>query len=218
MSNLYTHHFDRKHPEYPFEIKQERYRETPVLETIVEEVKSSVIAVEQFRELPERNQTLILDMTRTMIKAGNRMVGCYEAGGRVNYWGLYIVGSRARGEHRTDSDLDLLSVGTFYRQLGFGLSPRRSDRSQEEVPSEGFDINLPSELPDEYNIGAVDRKYLVRAKPEEEGILPVDLNVVDLTFIRANLDTFLTKMDVDDSGNQLPRIPLVEMTVAQSRY
>ena len=218
MSTPFTHHFDQKHPAYSFEIKQERFSGTPILDTFIDEARASVSAVEQFMELPERNQSLVLDMTRMMIEAGNRMFGKYEAGFRVNYWGLYIIGSRASEEHRTDSDLDLLSVGTFYRQLGFGLTPRRGDSSREDVTSEGFDIKLPSELPDEYNIGAVDRKYLVRANPEEEGVLPVDLNVVDLTFIRANLDDFLTKIDVDDSGIQLPRIPLVEVTVAQSRY
>ena len=35
---------------------------------------------------------------------------------RKNFWGLYIVGSKASGQERANSDLDLLSVGTFYRQ------------------------------------------------------------------------------------------------------
>jgi hypothetical protein len=44
------------------------------------------------------------------------------------------------------------------------------------------------------------------------------LNVVDLTFIRADLDYFKTKMDVSQDGEPLARVPLVEVSVASSRW
>ena len=48
--------------------------------------------------------------------------------------------------------------------------------------------------------------------------MPVDLSVVDLTFIRADLDYFKAKMDVGQDGEPLTRIPLVEVSVASSRW
>lgn len=128
---------------------------------------------------------------------------------RKNFWGLYIVGSRASGQERANSDLDLLSVGTFYRQQGFKGTDGELDTF------EGFELEMPEELPTEYNLGYVDRKYLIRATHNTEGPVPVDLNVVDLTFSEETLDNFKNKMDVANDGSQLPRIPLFELFVTK---
>jgi predicted nucleotidyltransferase len=167
----------------------------------------AIASVEAFQTLPERNQKLVLDMASFAIKRANDTDDRWKQ----NFWGLYVVGSRARGEARPDSDLDLLSVGTFYRAQGF------IDFLREDI-FEGFELEIPVELPDEYNIGDVDRKYLVRATPTVEEVLPVDLSVVDLTFWRGTLDTFKETMDIAEDGSELARLPLFELSVPEERF
>src|SRR6185369_17982965 len=103
-----------------------------------------------------------------------------------------------------------------YRDQGFSNWMRIAlGRDEDGGIFRDFELEIPEELPREYNMGEVDKKYLVRATPKTVGVLPVDLNVVDLTFYNADLDIFKETMDVDETGNKLVRLPLVELSVAQ---
>ncbi len=208
----YSYHFTHKLPRAKYgEDKWDRNKNLPTLESVLDACTESVSCRKELQELPERNKKLLLDMSRNIINMANNITGTYDASWTENYWGLYIVGSRARGDARSDSDLDLLSVGTFYRAQGFHSW---IDGVEKQV-LRGFDQEIPDELPSEYNHGDVDRKYLNRLTTSEEGVLPVDLNVVDLTFTRASFDYFKEEMDTDEKGSPLPRLPLVEVTVAR---
>ena len=203
MAGHFTYTFEHRLPSTEREQRWERYKGQPLFGEVVAEAHEAIAAIEAFQALPERNQKLVLDMTVFAMKQANDMFETW----RENFWGLYIVGSRARGEARPDSDLDLLSAGTFYRAQGF------SDSYDKPGVFEGFELKSPEVLPSEYNVGKVDRKYLIRATPTAEDVLPVDLNVIDLTFWRATLDSFKETMDVAEDGSQLPRVPLFELTV-----
>lgn len=207
MADHFTHRFDTQLP------VDAHSRETwgipedvPLLGDVITEAQELITRIEAFQGLPERNQKLILDMADCAISRANAYPPemWFE-----NYWGLYVVGSRARDEARDDSDLDLLSVGTFYRDQGF------ADWARHDDIFDGFGVDIPDDLPSEYNVGSVDRKYLMRLTPEEDGVLPVDLNVVDLTFIRASLDKFKEEMDVAEDGSELPRTPIFELVVPE---
>lgn len=213
MAEHFVYHFDGQLPSMEFQRGKERYWDRPLVDEVISEADVVISAIEQFQVLPDRNQRLLLDMAGYIIDTANMMFsGGHNDRWKQNYWGLYIVGSRARNEADPDSDLDLLSVGTFYDDQGFGEYARLGVSVD---VFEGFDLDVPEELPDEYNVGDVDRKYLVRATPTTPRVLPVDLSVVDLTFVRGvTLDIFKESMDVDESGAPLSRIPLVEVTVA----
>lgn len=203
MAEHFTHTFDDTLPTTVHEQRSGYFEGKPPLNEVVVEAHGAIATIEVFQALPERNQRLVLDMAGFAMKQANGMRDRW----RKNFWGLYVVGSRARGEAQPGSDLDLLSAGTFYRAQGF------SDWHDNGV-FEGFELETPEELPSEYNVGDVDRKYLVRATPTTEGVLPVDLNVVDLTFCEeTTLDSFRRTMDVAEDGSQLPRVPLFELAV-----
>lgn len=220
----FTHEFTEHHPKNAKDAQLEtehahrtgtidRFDGLESLDEIATRAKAAIAEMEEFSVLPERNKKLILDMSGIMLAEANAMGHHW----RQNYWGLYIVGSRARHDYRSDSDLDLLSVGTFYGSLGFSAYYTH----QETPVFEGYNTEVltQGELPSEYNVGEVDRKYLIRAAPEEpeDGTLSVDLSVVDLTFLTASLADFKTTMDIDHLGNPLPRIPIVEVTVPDGR-
>lgn len=213
MAGHFEYRFSGDLPESKIEQGWDRNAGKPLMGDVLKQAHVEVGAVEAFQALPERNQQLLLDMTDFAMRAANSMSGTWGDGKwRENFWGLYVVGSRARNEADDESDLDLLSVGTFYRSQGFLDWRDRSD------VFDGFELEAPDELPSEYNVGDVDRKFLVRATPKAEGVLPVDLNVVDLTFWKASLDSFKETVDVADDGSQLPRVPVFEITVSQDRH
>lgn len=196
---------------YEFEPGEEKPEDTRSLDEVIAEATGTVTAIEQVRKLPERNQKLIADMAELMVRQAD-MVFSNGNNWRANYWGLYVIGSRASGEEREDSDLDLLSVGTFYRSQGFAGSWGEYD---DHGVFAGFEVNVPEELPDEYNLGEVERKYLVRAEPKDEGVLPVDLVVADMTHMRVDLEGFKAEHDVSAKGSPLQRIPLIEVETAE---
>lgn len=92
--------------------QEDGHYEGPLLDEVVAEAQKDIETIEAFQTLPERNRKLILRMTAFAINEADRTIDRW----RKNFWGLYIVGSRASGQERANSDLDLLSVGTFYRQ------------------------------------------------------------------------------------------------------
>lgn len=198
-------------PGYEFEPGEEKPEDTRSLDEVIVDATETVAAIEQIKELPERNQKLIADMTELIVRQVNAV---FSNGNdwRANYWGLYIVGSRARGEAEDDSDLDLLSVGTFYRRQGFAGSWGEYD---DHGVFAGFGVSVPEELPDEYNVGSVERKYLVHAEPTDDGVLPVDLVVADMTHMKVDLEGFKDEHDVSTEGSPLQRIPLVEVETAE---
>lgn len=201
----FKHHFEKSHPTG----RIAEQGELPPLKGEITEAKRRVSELGQVSTLPIRNQAMILDMVRIMMESANGCVGSWEAK-HPQFWGLYMVGSRANSTNRPDSDVDLLSVGTFYYRQGFSSEWGIADGDV----LEGFTVEVPEELPSEYNMGAVNRKYLRRATPQMAGALAVDLNVVDLTFTRgATLDSFKADMDLDEDGAPLHRLPLVELTV-----
>ncbi len=208
----YSYHFTQRLPRAKFgEDEWEGNEDLPTVESLLDACTESVSSRQELHGLPTRNRELLLDMSRNIINMASGMPGTDASRWTENFWGLYIVGSRARGDARPDSDLDVLSVGTFYRSQGF----RSWSQGIEQPVLRGFDQKVPDELPSEYNYGAVDRKYLNRLTTSEEGVLSVDLNVVDLTFTKASFDYFKEQMDTGETGNILPRIPLVEVTVAR---
>lgn len=216
MAEHFVYHFEGKHPIIDSQRGKEGYGDRPLIDEVISEADEVISAIEQFKDLPDRNQRLLLNMSSFIIIMANEIIGDYD-GWNQNFWGLYIVGSRARGVASSDSDLDLLSVGTFYGDQGFG------GYASSDLPEgifKDFVVEAPEVLPDEYNVGDVDRKYLVRATPSTPGVLPVDLSVVDLTFAggEVTLNRFKATMDVDESGVPLSRIPLVEVTVAADNY
>jgi predicted nucleotidyltransferase len=215
MAEPFVYRFTKELPRDEITTGWERFEGLPLLATVIDEAAGRIRRFEQFLELPPRNQELLLDMAAFMIGSANHRAR-EPKGRKDNFWGLYIIGSRARGEHRPESDLDLLSVGTFHRNQGFienhlGEINLVSDR---DTVFEGFRVNVPEELPSEYNIGEINRKYLVRATPTEEGVLPVDISVVDLTSTGETLDSFKETPDLDSKKKSLPRIPLVEVSAA----
>ena len=212
MAESLQYYFTHQLPKTSFEQEWSRYQGLPLLNEVIASATEAVSAIEQFEQLPERNQKLLLDMAGFIVTSANHMVNSGNSSAQENYWGLYVVGSRARGEARPDSDLDLLSVGTFYSAQGFLWGS-----TDIEPVFKDFEVDEPDELPSEYNTGDVDRKYLLRATPHNEGVLPVDLSVVDLTFTRYTLGEFKDTLDVDEAGAALPRVPLVEVTVAAGR-
>src|SRR3989344_3360282 len=205
MTGTFEHIFSKRYPKTPEQQSWGKFQGQPPLGDIVDQALSEISEGEQFRRLPEWNQGILLSMACFMIDKANDI---YHADWRGNYWGLYIVGSRARGDATPDSDLDLLSVGTFYRDLEF-----RDRYDDEDDVFDRCDVVRPDELPDEYNVGEVDRKYLIRAVPRVEGALPIDLSIVDLTFTDDTLDDFKDTLDVDSNGEPLPRLPLVELII-----
>lgn len=207
MAEYFVYEFEEGLPRTPLEQEWEKYDGKPLLGDVVAEAHGVIAGIEPFQTLPERNQKLILDMAEFAMVRANSISDEW----RENFWGLYVIGSRARADAQASSDLDLLSVGTFYYDQGFS--------SWTEGPGifEGFSLETPSELPNEYNVGDVDRKYLVRATPDEKGVLPVDLSVVDLTFWDSTLDGFKESLDIAEDGSQLPRVPMFELTVPEER-
>jgi hypothetical protein len=176
-------------------------------------VMGDIVAVQR---LPERNRRLLARMARFMLATAN---DTFESDctyrWKQNYWGLYMIGSRSYNAGRADSDLDLMSVGTFFTDLSF----HKTDLSLDETEPvfDDFDTQLPQKLPDNYNIGEVDRAYLIRATPHHPDALPVDLKVVDLTFVHGNLNYFKQVMDTDEQGKCIHRIPLIELFVDQAK-
>lgn len=236
MAEPFTYEVLHQLPTEAYMQEWDRYQDQdgeprPLLSWVVDQAVDAITDFEEFWTLPKRNRELIIDMAAYMLASANHIKGTYENTWSTNYWGLYIVGSRARGEARPDSDLDLLSAGTFYRNQGFrgGYLGVRELVSGRKNIFDGFEIEAPDELPDEYNVGAVDRKYLLRARvpedpsgikmryPKPEPVLPVDLSVVDLTFTNSSFDDFKLRLDVDCNGEELPRIPLVEVSTSLSR-
>lgn len=213
MAGYFQKHFaERLLPAgYEFEPGEEKPEDTRSLDEVIADASETVSAIEQVKELPERNQKLIADMTELIVRQADAVFGNGN-NWRANYWGLYIIGSRARGEAEDDSDLDLLSAGTFYRRQGFAGS--WGDYDDHGVFA-GFGVSVPEELPDEYNLGDVERKYLVRAEPKDDCVLPVDLVVADMTHTRVDLEGFKAEHDVSAEGSTLPRIPLVEVETAE---
>ena len=210
MAGTFEHTIRSRYPENVEQQSLAKFKGLPLLGEIVEKAVSKISQGEKFKQLPEWNQGVLLAMASFMIDKANDI---YHADWRGNFWGLYMVGSRARGDARPASDLDLLSVGTFYRDLGF-----RDRYDHEDKIFAGCDVSRPDELPGEYNVGEVDRKYLIRAVPIVEDALPIDLSVVDLTFTDDSLDDFKESLDVDQNGNPLPRVPLVEITVPPASF
>lgn len=213
MAEHFRYTFADRLPEISAQQEEDRYGGMPLFGELVAQAHETIGDTEIFQALPARNQKLVLDMASFAIGSADRMFDTWRNHRwRENFWGLYVVGSRARGEAGPDSDLDLLSVGTFYRSQGF------LDWRHEPDVFEGFELEVPDELPDEYNVGDVDRKYLVRATPNAEDVLPVDLSVVDLTSWKATLEGFKETMDIAEDGSQLPRTPLFELTVLQDLH
>jgi len=210
----FTYHFSERLPRTEEQREQEGFEDLPSLEAVVADAIKTVEAIEQIQALPPQNQQLVLAMARRMLKTANDIASSEVAVRRTNESGLYLIGSRARGDARPDSDVDLLSAGTFFRNQGFlGFYPLADEKPD---VFDGFRIEIPDELPDQYNIGWVGRRYMVRAKPEADG-LPVDLKVADLTWMGGmTLDSF-KQADVTDSfpPTPLPRIPLLEVGVAE---
>lgn len=198
-------------PGYEFEPGEEKPEDTRSLDEVIADATGRVAVIEQVRKLPERNHKLITDMAELMVRQADMVFGNGNDW-RANYWGLYIIGSRARGEAEEDSDLDLLSVGTFYRRQGFAGSWGEYD---DHGVFSGFEVSVPEELPDGYNLGEVERKYLVRAEPKDNGALPVDLVVADMTHMRVGLEDFKAEHDTGPEGSTLPRIPLIEIETAE---
>ena len=212
----FVHNFAQEYSQYDPGQERDRFDGAPLLTTLTDEAEEAIRGIEAFRTLPESNQELVLGMSERIISSANAMSGSVDAW-KQNYWGLYMVGSRATGKAFDDSDLDLLSVGTFYRQQGFDASFAWGSDGGNDLFVQ-FDLEVPEELPGKYNVGDIDRKYLVRATPKKlrrsrRTTVPVDLNVVDLTFMKGGLEQFKAKADVDDDGAELPRLPLVEVTV-----
>lgn len=213
MSGYFQKYFAERllSPGYEFAPGEERPEDTRSLDEVIAEATETVASIEQVKELPERNQKLITDMAELMVRQSDAVFGNGN-NWRANYWGLYIIGSRARGEAEDESDLDLLSVGTFYRRQGFAGPWGEYD---EHGVFADFGVSVPEELPDEYNLGDVERKYLVHAEPRNDGVLPVDLVVVDMTHTRVDLEGFKAEHDIGAEGSSLPRIPLIEIETAE---
>jgi predicted nucleotidyltransferase len=205
MASGFVHKFASAYPKNADQQQWGEFADRPLISELIAEAVTAISDVEQFRQLPVRTQEVLVRMAGFMISRAN---GYEMHDWRKNEWGLYVVGSRARDDARPDSDLDLLSVGTFYRDLDF------SDRFDYEEAGvfAGFNLERPDELPDAYNVGEVDRKYLVRATPKAEGLLSIDLSVVDLTFTEDSLEGFKSELDVDEYGLPLARVPLLELT------
>jgi len=215
MPGHFDYNFSARLPRTAEEREWDNFDGLPTLESVIHDATEAISAVEQFRLLPGRNQDLITSMATQMLGSANKIAGSDRALYRRNESGLYLIGSRARGEAGPDSDVDVLSVGTFFRDQGF-LGFYNGGELGQPKPEvfDGFDIEVPEELPNNYNIGLVDRKYLVRATPQGEG-LPVDLSVVDLTHAGITLDKFKAERDTGRDGEPLVRIPLLEVTVEE---
>jgi hypothetical protein len=218
MVDPFQYRFTEWLPGHASQLDEDDPGEGTLVEGVVEASAETVSTIDQFRELPVRNQRLVLGMAADMVLNANWLAHSSRTLGREHFWGLYMIGSRARGEARPDSDLDMLSVGNmsnFDLSLNFLRPYQEPEHRTPGTPFEGFMVTMPPdhELPDEYNVGEVDRKYWVRAQTQEEDAVGVDLGVVDLTHMRAGLGEFTATMDVED-GRPLPRVPLVELTVA----
>jgi len=219
MAEPFQYHFSERLLESESQLNGIDPRPDTFFDDVVDQSVAVVSAIEQLRELPERNQALILAMAREMICEANERVEAFEASAMEHFWGLYLIGSRASGEAHPKSDLDLLSVGSFGLALNFLRPYETAENRTMYTPFDDFARAelTDDELPDEYNVGEIDRKYWVMAFKSKEGrdeLLDVDLAVVDLTNVRGDLDDFEAKMDVKD-GEPLPRIPLVKLTVEQ---
>ena len=223
MPEHFDYTLDKKLPVREFQRENdEQMVDLPLVSELTRNAEDVISSIAEVAALPARNKKLILDMAAYMIFNANHIIHSWD-NHDGNQWGLYIVGSRARGEATPDSDLDLLTAGSFYRNMNF-LTPNRMDWDPNGI-FDGFDIEVPDELPTEYNVGDVDRKYLVRATPEPinphmkmkypkpEVVLPVDLNVVDLTWDSPSLADFLEIFDTDGELVKLPRIPIIELDV-----
>ncbi|HEY4964294.1 MAG TPA: hypothetical protein VIH90_06385 [Candidatus Saccharimonadales bacterium] len=233
MPEHFKYMFDREHPIELDMTDGQQQAERKTLEDIGVLASETIAAIPEFQALPEVNQQMMLMMSRIAIFDANRATNPKLGLSRDNnFWALYIIGSRARHEETESSDLDLLSVGTFFRHQGFlrREKPKLGELGSEGSPDvnifDGYDAIYPAKLPTRYNVGAVNRKYMVRATPKSghQGI-PVDLSVVDFSFPPHNeitLTTFLEDMDVckrvvdgPDITIPLPKVPIFELRSEQ---
>jgi len=154
----------------------------------------------------------------------------------VGFLGAYIIGSFVSDgedsphEHgRGAPDIDLLVVDRmgFTNGATYNLGVRDSTWIANHpaaaiagrLEDAGFGLEIPEELPSEYNVGDVDAKWLMRATHTADDVLPIDINFVNLNYVRMDqepghgLETWLTNYVVDSEGRQLNRIPLVEVEI-----
>lgn len=206
MAKAFTHSFEEKLPLDAAQQRLRQHKDKPLLTSVTAEAQATIAQIEVFRSLPERNQKLILDMTRFAIGSANGKAGINNK--LDDNWGLYVTGAWATGDAMPHGTLALLSVGTFGRDHAFLGRYNGTDVFR------GFTRQIPEQLLDETLRNCqIKQRYQISAYPQEAGVLPVNLKVGNLAAFNMPLRQFLEVVDVGQGGRQLPHIPLFELTV-----
>jgi predicted nucleotidyltransferase len=146
-----------------------------------------------------------------------------------SFWGLYIVGSRAREEARDDSDLDVLSVGNIGRSAlemrdGWSLGVQLKDPLRQVYGREEYFNDEPST--DDERLAEYFRPFFYRGertdvslrriapdKPSMGTRIGIDLMVqANPLAVDFDADKF-RELDVDEDDLPLPKIPLIELAI-----
>ncbi|HUP26741.1 MAG TPA: hypothetical protein VM124_03810 [Candidatus Limnocylindrales bacterium] len=184
---------------------------------------------------PQNNQDMVVgavDVVRDAVRRfyGNRDEQSILEGRRHGFCGVYLVGSYAAEEGvrewgRNAPDVDLLIVDRMtFAHSKFSLhrsnTPHLNGNHIAEgiadmLDAGGFDLAVPRTLPTRYNIGHIGPKWLMRATPHQDGVLPMDFNMVNLNGRESyvELSAWLADKDVDEQQQALPRVPLLEVQI-----
>lgn len=169
---------------------------------------SSINALPEFQAMPETTQRLILQIGENALGHAGVAATLYR---KPLFWGMYLIGSRARHQNRVASDTDLLCVGNFNVF---------NDLTDRESPLHGFTAT-EGQTPPNYLVGYVPGKYFLRVFPKDSSN-QTPLNRVDLSINHLDpskvpdLAVFEHEKDVDSHGHQLQRIPLLKIRVTDS--
>ena len=193
-----------KDPKQGLELGNHRLH--PYTNPVITKFADSMNASPDFLTMPESTQKLILQIGNNALVRAGISATLFR---RPLFWGMYLIGSRARNEHQPNSDTDLLCVGNFNV---FG------DLSDNASPLHGFAFTERQVLPPSYLVGYTSGKYFLRLLPREDAGSS-NLNRVDLSIAHVNsnkvpdLRTFTRDLDVDDQGKELPRKLLLKINV-----
>ncbi|MEK7096072.1 MAG: hypothetical protein AAB896_02170 [Patescibacteria group bacterium] len=155
-------------------------------------------------------------------------------------FGVYGIGGYVTKEGERP-DVDVLIVGSGRWERGYYNHENAYPQGRKKLPkrywretsgdhilgsladhfgNNGFDVEIPEEVPDDYTDGA-DPKILMRLKPQEGyTVSPIDIVYVKGHYSRPPIRTFedFYRYDTTPEGQEIGKVALLETVVAQPTF